>query len=224
MDVQKRTVARRICLGVILLLALVLRLKGIHNPLIDHPAWRQGDTASIAKNFATLRYNILYPQTNYDGPPPNYVELELQIVPIIAATIYKIAGVHEIAGRLTSIAFSLGTVAVLGLFARWLFASEIAGLFGALLLAIMPGSLFYGRTFTPDTTMVFFLTCALYVISRMLIDEETWSSAYDNRRNRTPRTRISGKTRFRRRPGAAWGAHHRTRALGTHAALGTNRC
>ena len=64
---------------------------------------------------------------------------------------------------------------MLGLFARWLFASEIAGLFGALLLAIMPGSFFYGRTFTPDTTMVFFLTCALYVISRMLIDEETWS-------------------------------------------------
>ena len=61
-------------LGVLAAVALgfVLRLKGIHNPLLDHPGWRQGDEASIARNFAALRYNIFYPQTNYNGPPPNY--------------------------------------------------------------------------------------------------------------------------------------------------------
>ena len=165
----------RIALGAILLLGLFLRLKGIHNPILDHPGWRQGDTASIAKNFATLRYNVLYPQTNYDGPPPNYVELELQLVPLIAATLYKLFGVHEIFGRLTSIVFSLGSVAVLAYFARWLFASELAGLFAALLYAIMPGSLYYGRTFTPDTTMVFFMSAALYVTARMLVEDERWT-------------------------------------------------
>jgi 4-amino-4-deoxy-L-arabinose transferase-like glycosyltransferase len=165
----------RIALGAVLLLALALRLKGIHDPILDHPGWRQGDTASIAKNFATLQYNIFYPQTNYDGPPPNYVELELQIVPIIAATLYKIFGIHEVIGRLVTIAFSMGTVAVLAFFARWLFASEIAGLLAALLYAIVPGSIYYGRTFTPDATMVFFLTAALYVISRMLVEEERWT-------------------------------------------------
>ena len=45
----------------------------------------------------------MYPQTNYDGPPPNYVELELQIVPFLAATLYKIFGVHEIFGRLITL-------------------------------------------------------------------------------------------------------------------------
>lgn len=159
-----------------MLLAIALRLKGIHNPLLDHPGWRQGDTASIAKNFATLRYNIFYPQTNYNGPPPNYVELELQIVPIIAATLYKIVGIHEVIGRLVTIAFSAGTVALLGLFGRWLFAGEVAGLLAALLYAIMPGSIYYGRTFTPDATMVFFLTAALYVISRMLVEQERWTA------------------------------------------------
>lgn len=172
---DKRELAWRIALAAILLLALALRLKGIHNPILDHPGWRQGDTASIAKNFATLQYNVFYPQTNYDGPPPNYVELELQIVPIIAATLYKIVGIHEVIGRLVTVAFSLGTVALLALFGRWLFASEIAGLFAALLYAIMPGSIYYGRTFTPDATMVFFLTAALYVISRMLVEEERWT-------------------------------------------------
>jgi hypothetical protein len=165
----------RIALGAVLLLGLLLRLKGLHDPLLDHPGWRQGDTASIAKNFAQLQYNILYPQTNYNGPPPNYVELELQIVPFIAATIYKIAGVHEIAGRLISIAFSLGTVAVLAFFARRLFVSELGGILAGLVLAIAPGSFYYGRTFTPDTTMVFFLVAALYAWWRLILDEETWS-------------------------------------------------
>ena len=118
-----------------------MRLKGIHNPIIDHPGWRQGDESAIARNFATLDYNPLHPQTDYNGPPPNYVELELQIVPFLAATLYKLFGIHEIFGRLISVAFSLGTIAVLALFARWLFFDALAGLFAALLFAIMPGHL-----------------------------------------------------------------------------------
>src|SRR5579872_3675490 len=151
----------RIALLGALVLGLVLRLHGIHNPLLDHPSWRQGDTASIARNFALLRYNPFFPQTNYDGPPPNYVELELQIVPFLAATLYKIFGIHEVFGRLLSIAFSVATIAVIGLFARRLFISGVAGAAAAFLFAVFPGSMYYGRTFMPDTTMVFFLTAAL---------------------------------------------------------------
>ena len=155
--------------------AAILRLKGIHNPILDHPAWRQGDTASIARNFAHLKYNLLFPQTNYDGPPPNYVELELQIVPFLAATLYKIFGVHEIFGRLITLGFSLGTVAVVGLFGRWLFSNPLAGIAAALFYAIFPGAVYYGRTFTPDTTMVFFLTAALYVVTRLIVEDEVFS-------------------------------------------------
>jgi hypothetical protein len=173
-ETQTRRALWTLGLALVLVLGLVLRLKGVHNPLLDHPGWRQGDEASIARNFATLQYNILYPQTNYDGPPPNYVELELQIVPFLAATLYKIFGVHEIFGRLITIAFSLGTVALLALFGRWLFSSAIAGVLAALFYAIMPGSVYYGRTFTPDAVMVFFMTAALYALCRLGIDEERW--------------------------------------------------
>ncbi len=164
-----------LALVAILLLGLLLRLKGLHNPIIDHPGWRQGDEAAIARNFASLQYNPLYPQTDYNGPPPNYVELELQIVPFLAATLYKIFGVHEVFGRLISIAFSLGTVALLAFFARWLFADALAGLVAGFLFAVMPGSVYYGRTFTPDTAMVFFLVAALYAGARYFIDDETLS-------------------------------------------------
>lgn len=160
-------------LGTIVLLGFLLRLHGIHSPILDHPGWRQGDTAAIARNFATLDLNPFHPQTDYNGPPPNYVELELQIVPWLAALGYKAFGVHEIFGRAISIAFSLGTVIVLGFFARWLFASRAAGSVAACAFAIYPGSTYYGRTFTPDTTMVFFLTAALFAGARWIVDDET---------------------------------------------------
>jgi 4-amino-4-deoxy-L-arabinose transferase-like glycosyltransferase len=158
-----------ISLGLILLLTFGLRLVGLHDPIMDHPAWRQGDTAAIARNFAELKFNIFYPQTEYNGPPPNYVQLELQIVPYLAAIGYKLFGVHEVFGRLISIAFSLGTVFVLAFFGRWLFESAIAGLCAALLFAIFPGSVYYGRTFMPDTAMAFFLTLAMYASARTLL-------------------------------------------------------
>lgn len=168
---------RHCVLVAVLFLALALRLKGIHNPLLDHPGWRQGDTAAIARNFATLDYNPFHPQADYNGPPPNYVELELQIVPFLAATLYKVFGIHEIFGRLISLAFSLGTVAVLARFGRRLAresgtSPQFAGLTAAFLFAIYPGSTYYGRTFMPDTTMIFFFTAALCVSTCWIFDVE----------------------------------------------------
>ncbi len=154
------------------LIGLVLRLKGIHDPLLDHPGWRQGDTAAIARNFAQLNFNIFYPQTEYNGAPPNYVELELQIVPFLAACAYKLAGIHEVFGRLIAIAFGLGTIAVIGFFARWLFASAVAGVAAMALYAIFPGAIYYSRTFQPDGAMVFFLVAALYAWSRWVVDDD----------------------------------------------------
>ncbi len=169
---MKRSLWGFALLGIVLV-ALGLRLHGVHDPLLDHPGWRQGDTAAIARNFARLRFDVMYPQTLYNGPPPNYVELELQIVPFLAAALYKLFGVHEVFGRLLSIALSLGTVVVLAYFGRWLFAGAFAGLVAAFFYAVFPGSVYYGRTFMPDCAMVFFLTAALYVAARYLVDDGT---------------------------------------------------
>ena len=154
----------------------LLRLKGIHDPIFDHPGWRQGDTAAIARNFAQLQYDILFPQTDYNGPPPHYVELELQIVPFLAATLYKLFGVHEVFGRLISLAFGVATIPAVALFGRWLFRSELAGAGAAAAFAILPGAWYYSHTFMPDTAMVFFTTCALYACARWIVDDDaaTW--------------------------------------------------
>ncbi|MEO7039069.1 MAG: glycosyltransferase family 39 protein [Candidatus Elarobacter sp.] len=168
------------------LVGAVLRFHGIHAPILDHPGWRQGDTAAIARNFAQLQYNIVFPQTDYDGPPPNYVELELQIVPFLAATLYKLFGVHEVFGRLISLAFGVATIPVIALFARWLSttrvptrheeeAGMIAGVFAAAMFAVFPGAWYYSHTFMPDTAMVFFTTCALYACALWIVEDDARS-------------------------------------------------
>ncbi len=92
----------------------------------------------------------------------------MQIVPFLAALLYRLFGIHEIFGRLISIGFGLGTVVLAGAFARRLFASRLAGCVAALAFAIYPGSVYYGRTFMPDTAMTFFLTAAIYAASRWI--------------------------------------------------------
>ena len=180
--------ARRFGIAVlaVAVVGLVLRLKGIHDPIFDHPGWRQGDTAAIARNFATLQLNPLFPQTDYDGPPPNYVELELQIVPWVAALLYKLLGVHEVFGRLLSIAFGVATIPLIAFFGRWLFSPRaaaqrgdsdersgaLAGIAAAAAYAILPGAWYYSHTFMPDTTMVFFATAALYACARWIVDDD----------------------------------------------------
>jgi hypothetical protein len=159
-------------MAALVIAGLLLRLRGFHNPILDHPGWRQGDTAAIARNFATLQFNILYPQTDYDGPAPNYVELELQIVPFITAALYRLFGIHEGFGRLVSIVFGLGTIVVTGAFARWLFRSSVAGLAAAAIYAALPGSIYYSRTFMPDTAMVFFFTAAIFACARSFWDDD----------------------------------------------------
>jgi hypothetical protein len=156
-------------------LGAVLRLKGIHDPIFDHPGWRQGDTAAIARNFAQLQYNIFFPQVDYNGPSPHYVELELQIVPFLAATLYKLFGVHEVFGRLISIGFGVATIPVLAAFGRWLFRSELAGVAAAAGFAVLPGAWYYSHTFMPDTAMVFFTTCALFACARWIVEDEARS-------------------------------------------------
>ena len=166
-----KVVQWRLALLGVLLIGLALRLHGIHDPILDHPAWRQGDTAAIARNFAQIRYDIMYPQTLYNGPPPNYVELELQIVPFAAATLYKLFGIHEIFGRLITLAFSLATTLLVAYFARWLFDDALAGITAAFFYAVFPGSVYYGRAFMPDCAMAFFLAASLYAASRYLAGE-----------------------------------------------------
>jgi len=130
------------------LLALALRLHGIHDPILDHPAWRQGDTpASPGTSRACSTISLRRRPTTTVPAQLRRARAADRSVP--GATLYKTLGVHEIFGRLITLAFSLGTVAVLGLFGRWLFGTWIAGLGAAFVYAVMPEASITGERLLP---------------------------------------------------------------------------
>ncbi len=150
-------------------IASAFRLWGVTNPLVDFHSWRQTLTATIAMNFYTGDMNLLQPSTNWVR---EYYEFEFQIYPFLVALLYKIFGFHDILGRLVSIAFSMGTVGMLYLLGKRYYDST-TGLFAAGVFAVLPMSVYYTRTFMPESAMLFFSVTLLYFFTRWL-DNGTW--------------------------------------------------
>jgi len=111
---------------VIILIALLIRLFHVSFTVIGWHSWRQSDTAAITKNFYENGYNILYPQIDWRGNTPGYVESEFHIYPFIVSLLYGIFGVHEMFGRLTSVIFSLFTILGVYLLVRKYLRENIA--------------------------------------------------------------------------------------------------
>ncbi|MCB1140867.1 MAG: glycosyltransferase family 39 protein [Leptospiraceae bacterium] len=154
---------------VIFILALVLRLWGIHHELNDYHHFRQTYTAMFAKNFYEHGLNLFSPQIDI----LNYKNVsEFQIYPFLVAILYKIFGYHDILGRLLSLFFSMATIGVLYRLIAYLL-DEITGLFGILLYAILPLSVFYGRVFMLEPMMLFLSVSMIYTFTLYLDTEKT---------------------------------------------------
>ncbi len=153
----------------VFLIALAFRLWGVTNPLLDFHSWRQTLTATIAMNFYSGDMNLLHPSTNWVR---EYYEFEFQIYPYLVALLYKVFGFHDLLGRLVSIAFSMGTVGMLYLLGKRYY-DPTTGLIAAGTFAILPMSVFYTRTFMPESAMLFFSVTMLYFFTRWL-DNGTW--------------------------------------------------
>ncbi len=153
----------------IFLLGLAFRLWGITNPLLDFHSWRQTDTAAIARNFYLNGMNILQPRLDV---LPGYEELGFPLYSYVVAILYLFFGIHEILGRLVSIIFSLGSMWYLYLLAEKYF-NHWVGLIAILFFSILPMSVYYTRTFQPESMMLFFSITGLYFFSEW-IDGERW--------------------------------------------------
>lgn len=145
---------------IILLLTAITRTIDITSPVTGWHSWRQSDTASIARNFYENGHNLMYPQINWGGSGTGYVESEFQMYPFIVSILYTAFGYHDIFGRILSAFFSLLTVYGLYLLIKKIINEETA-LWSALIYAILPLNIFYGRAFMPDAGM---LMCTVYGI------------------------------------------------------------
>lgn len=160
-------------LGLILLLALSLRLYKISEPLADWHSWRQADTASVTREYFKGEVDLLHPryhdlsdiQSGIDNPQ-GYRMVEFPLINAVTAWLYQLSHpIHDLElhvfSRLVSILFSLGTVVTMYLLVKHLFSSTV-GLLTGIVLAVLPFFVFYSRSVLPEIPLLFFSTLSLY--------------------------------------------------------------
>jgi hypothetical protein len=152
----------------IIISALLLRLKGITNPLLDDQAWRQADTASMALHMSGKLADfpgVFFPHLSYDGAVAQKVELEFPFLPYLLACTWSLLGWADVWGRLWAVLFSILTVWGIYDFAGRIF-SERVGLLASAIYAVMPLSVYYSRVIMPEPVAQCFSIWALDLIWR----------------------------------------------------------
>lgn len=159
MGKNKRTLIITI---LVFLAVFLIRIPYINNsPCEQGDYWRQSDTESIARNFLEDRFNIFYPQFNYDGPKPNYIQLEFQITTFLIALLYKAFGYHYFLARIVPIGFFMGSAIYLYLIAKKYYGYSTAW-FTIIFYSVMPLNLFYARAIMPESAALFFFIGGFY--------------------------------------------------------------
>jgi len=130
-------------------------------------SWRQADTAAISRNYYENGYKFFYPQIDWRGDSPGYIETEFPIYSFIVALMYEIFGVSEVFGRLLSVVFSLITMYFLYLLVLKLVDKNTA-LWSCFFFAIFPPNIFYSRTFQPESALIMSLVLGVYFFSQWL--------------------------------------------------------
>ncbi|GAA2871157.1 hypothetical protein GCM10010472_30670 [Pseudonocardia halophobica] len=151
-------------------------------PMTAYPGdiWRQSDTATIARNFAANGMNIFFPQINWGGAGPGYVETEFPLMPWLTAVTYLVVGEHVALGRLISLAFMLVAAAAFwGLVRRLLPATAARWALAAFFLS--PAFMRWGTAFMPEATVLAFYLLALLGFCRWLQEDRPallgWAAA-----------------------------------------------
>jgi 4-amino-4-deoxy-L-arabinose transferase-like glycosyltransferase len=136
------------------LLALALLARGHVFLAPDAPVlgWRQADMLSVTRNFGRNGFRLLWPQIDWGGAGPGYVEMEFPILPWIGAVLQKLFGPHELLPVLVPFAASLGLVFAIAALTRRVLGPEVAFWAGAF-AALSPQAAFHTATFQPDGSM-----------------------------------------------------------------------
>lgn len=160
----------RVILWGILCLCVIVRLWGMTDPLTGVHAWRQCDTAAVARNFAEEGMNPMLPRVDWRGDTPGYVEMELPAMPYVAAAIYRAIGVHDWVGRGLAMLGSCLLCLYGHRLVRWSGAGENTSLTTAFLIAALPLSVYYGRAFMPESWMLAAGAAGLFHFARWRSD------------------------------------------------------
>lgn len=166
---------RAILLIAILVLALIVRLYKIDNPVADWHSFRQADTASVTRKFVEKGVNLLVPtyhdlsniQSGLDNPE-GFRMVEFPLYNLLHLEVFRLVpGIGlDMAGRLTSVILSLVSTVLL-----YLIVNKLSGYFMAFLasifMAILPFNIYYSRVILPEPLMIASLLASYWFLVRV---------------------------------------------------------
>jgi 4-amino-4-deoxy-L-arabinose transferase-like glycosyltransferase len=156
-----------------LAIAFAYRAPQLNAPILGEHAWRQADTASIARNFTENGYRILHPQIDWGGRTSGEVESEFPLYPFLVAVLNGAFCESEIWARGLSLLFSLATIVFLYLLVRDFVDRETA-LWSSAFFAILPLCALFGRAVMPEPLMLMASVSGVYFFSRWTRTRGHW--------------------------------------------------
>lgn len=154
---------------VLLALGAWVRTYRLDFPLADWHSWRQADTAAVARNFATDRFDMLYPQSDsllalnehgLENPDRLFIN-EFPLYNASVALIYQQLGVNHVYGRIVSIVVSIVGAFFLYLLVKRLLGFPVAAL-SLFYYLFLPYNIYYSRVFMPDPIFTSLSIITLY--------------------------------------------------------------
>jgi len=127
---------------------------------MDYQAYRQCQTASVARNYVRHGIHFFSPELDTDGPPQR-AGTEFPIYSYLLALLFKVFGIHEILGRLLSCLFAAWGAVFLYLFVRSRLGERI-GFWSAIILCSLPVHVYFTRTVQPEPMALWGLLGFLY--------------------------------------------------------------
>ncbi len=155
----------------VVILTIALRLYRVTAPVADWHSFRQTDTASVAQLYVINGVDVLHPRyqdlsniQSGDDNPMGWRMVEFPLYQGIAATaarFYPSVSV-DIWLRLVTIFSAAGTAALLMLLLVHV-STPLTAILAGFIYAILPYSIFYGRTILPESFAVFWAMLSVYI-------------------------------------------------------------
>ncbi len=151
---------------VIILWSFAVHIPGLNAPLLDYHAYRQCQTASMARNYVRHGMHFLNPEVDTAGLPVR-AATEFPIYSYLLALLFRFFGEREIYGRLLSSFFAAWGAIYLWAFIRPRLGGRIA-LWSALVMCSIPVHIYFTRSVQPEPMALWGFLGFLYYADRWL--------------------------------------------------------
>jgi hypothetical protein len=163
---------RRYHIPFLVLCILLIRINVFFHIETVTLGWRQADLSSVAMNYLHNGFRFLYPQIDWGGAGPGYVEMEFPIIPYLTALLYKAFGVHDVWAVAISFLSGIGVVIAIYSLAERLY-DPVTALVAALFAGSSPLLSLASQTFLGEPSLILCSILSIHYLVRWLDSDRT---------------------------------------------------